>query len=172
MKTHTKVIGLIGICLLAPGLATAAEDNVAAVAKASAVMAKCTRIAQDIAGVRVPPDLAQAKLFAATNEKVTDPKDKKSIDPVSEQYMRGMERDNGRLADCGKEYQATVKDAEAAAQEAGKRHQNDKQAAKSAADFASYQKSKEDLATAIAALSKDPQVEAYVAETLRTYFLK
>lgn len=171
MKKYIWAIGLIGASILTPGWANAADDDVAAITQATTIMTECAKIAQDIATVKVPKDHAKARLVKAHNEKVTDPKEKLPADPAQEQYAQGIENETKRLAACGKNYQGAIKEAEAAAQAAGEKHKDDKNA-KVPPVFSQYQKAKEQLSQAIAVLSNDPQVSSYVDETLSTYFLK
>ena len=175
MKTSTLVIALIAACILGRveiALAQADDQKVLSVRKATKVMEKCTKLAQEIGQAQVPKDHAKARAAKAHNEKAAAGEPKMEIDEVNAKFAEKMDRDAKRLAELGPEYQEAVKAGETAAKSAGEQHKNDKQAAKESADFAAYQKAKEELVTAVVALTQDPQVTSYVQEVLKTYYLK
>lgn len=148
------------------------EEEVLSVKKATRVMEKCTKVVQDIATTPVPKEHAKARSAKVRNEKLAEGEQAVAIDEPNAKFAEKMERENRRLAECGAEYQEAVKAGEAAAQRAGEKHKNNKKAEKAAADFAAYQKAKEELVAAVVALTQDPQMTVYVQETLKTHFLK
>lgn len=175
MKTNTFVIGLIAASMLGRveiALAQADDEKVLSVRKATKVMEKCTKIAQEIGQTAVPKDHAKARQAKAHNDKAPAGEQKIAIDEVNAKFAEKMERDAHRLAELGPEYQEAVKAGEAAAKSAGEQHKNDKQTAKAAIDFGAYQKAKEELVAAVVSLTQDPQTTSYVQEVLQTYYLK
>lgn len=175
MKTTTFVIGLIAACLLGRAdiaLAQGDDQKVLSVRKATKVMEKCTKVVQEIGQAQVPKDHARARAAKEHNKKAAAEEPKLEVDEVNSKFAEKMERDANRLAELGPEYQEAVQAGEAAAKKAGEEHKNEKKAAKEAADFAAYQKAKEELVAAVVKLTQDPQVTSYVQEVLQKYYLK
>ncbi len=169
-KAVTRLTCLAASCVSL--LAVAAVD-VTPLTQASAALSDCATVANTIAAVPVPPDHAKAALAAATNETVTDPKQKLTIDPAHAAFAQQMKDGATQLDACGQKVRSTTKQADdfvAGLASQTNMSQEDATAVKAAYD--GFEKARDAMRTAIAVLTSDSMRATYLRAPLRANFLQ
>jgi hypothetical protein len=168
-KTAQRFTCLAASC--ASLLAIAAVD-VTPLTQATNVINDCAAVANSISAIPVPADHAKAALAAATNDTITDPKQKLAVDPAQTNFAQQMKDGAGRLDACGKNVRAATGQANDFVRGlgGGNLSQDDATAVKAA--YEAYAKAQENMRAATAMLTSDHVRASYMMAPLQANFLQ
>ena len=168
MKSILAVILLT--CSFSPTPAWPAPPDMAPVNRAAAVMGDCARMAEQIVPLKAPAGLSRSGAAEFINEQAGG--ELVPVDPGIDKFIKQISEKADRLGDCGKTYRAALKDSEAliAKLQSAKLSQQDAAAIGAAMD--KYGAATEKLEAAMESLSAREDIQPYVSEPLREYFLK
>ncbi|MEP7014618.1 MAG: hypothetical protein ABI925_04185 [Verrucomicrobiota bacterium] len=102
----------------------------------------------------------------------TDADDTNETDQSSEAFIQKMDALNKRLDTCGQEYERAAKNCEKVMKSFAKSKLSKEDAATAGAAVGKYQAARQKLEASIDALSNDRQIQAYVHPVLKAHFLK
>jgi hypothetical protein len=170
MKSLTAFVLLIGAAL--PTFARATPPDVKELQNSTEVFTRCAKIADEIAGMKVPAGHAEARAQKAANETADAKGVVVKIDDVHAKFMTDMDAKVARLDACGKEYEVAVKASEELIEKIAAMNIAEADGHAIEDVIKKYHASKDVLTDSVAGLSKDVQIQSYVHKTLRAHFLK
>jgi hypothetical protein len=165
-----RLAALVAGC--ASVLAIAAPD-LTPLTQATTALNDCAAVASGIAAIPVPPDAAKASLKAATNDTITDAKQKLAIDPNQASFAQQMKDGAARLDACGKTVRATTGPVDDYVKGlAGQANMSQEDATAVKAAYDTYEKARENMRTALASLTSDHIRASYMRGPLHAHFLQ
>lgn len=194
MKTKV-LLALAILCVSPASFAADIAQTINPLADATKIMGRCAVSAKKISSMPAPPGQLEARAAHHYNEmlikehakvplgsvasakpKELNPALLKKIAPEHLAFMQSIQAERDELQKCGEEYikinqpmKALVKKTSDSFADPKKVPNEDDK--KVGAALMAYMKASENLATEIAALSKDPVHQRYVGRTIRKYFL-
>jgi len=166
----------IRLTCLAAGCASlfaVAAPDLTPLTKATAAINDCAAIANSIAAIPVPPEQEKATMAAATNEAVTDPKQKVAIDPAQSAFADQMKDGAAKLDACGKNVRAATQQADdfmKGLKAQGNFSEDDANAMTAA--YASFHTARQGMHSAIVALLSNPVRASYLRGPLHANFFQ
>jgi len=170
MKAGQRLACLAAGCA---SLFAIAAPDLTPLTQATSVINDCATVANSISAVPVPADHAKAALAAATNDTITDPKQKLAIDPTQTTFAQQMKDGAARLDACGKNVRAATGQANDFIRGLGSQtnmSQDDGNAVKAA--YEAYAKAQENMRAATALLTSDHVRASYMMAPLQANFLQ
>jgi hypothetical protein len=149
-----------------------AAPDLTPLTQATTVTNDCAAVANSISAIPVPADHAKAALATATNETITDPKQKLAVDPAQTNFAQQMKDGAARLDACGKTVRAATNQANDFVRglSGGNLSQDDANAVKAA--YEAYAKAQENMRAATAMLTSDHVRASYMMAPLQANFLQ
>jgi len=149
-----------------------AATDVTPLTQATSVLNDCATVANGISAIPVPPDAAKAALKTATNETITDPKQKLEVDPAQATFSQQMKDGAAALDTCGKNVRAATGQANDFVRGLGgqKLEGDDATAIKTA--YEAFEKARENMRTALVKLTSDHVRASYMRVALHAHFLQ